>query len=146
MSRQNYIRIVFFVSVLVFNPAVANTLQVATNIRTRIETTITHDIASVLYKKGLEEQTAFERAEEAVGDDDETFAIMLENLLYGCSEISKDEILDYLATVALHRQHIELSSYDQLIGMYNKIKRSAPNEKIRNSLSTIARKNALIIG
>ena len=146
MSTQNYIRIIFFVSVLVFNPAVADTLQITTNIRTRIDTTITQDIASLLYRKGLEEQTAAERAEEITGDDAAMFALMLENLLCGCNRITKDEILDYLATAALHRQHIELNSYDQLIGIYNKIKQSAPDEEARRNLSAVARKNTFLVG
>lgn len=146
MSTQNFIRITFFVSVLIFNPAVADTLQVATNLQSRINTTVTQDIASVLYRRGLEEQTADERAEEMVGDDAEAFAMMLNNLLHGCSSITKEEILDYLAATALHKQKVELSSYEHLIHIYSKIKQTVPDEEVRNRLSAIAKRNTAMIG
>jgi ADP-ribosylglycohydrolase len=132
--------------VLVFNPAVADTLKITTNIQSRINTTIIQNIASTLYKRGLEKQTANERAEEMVGDDTEVFAMMLDNLLNECSDITKGEILDYLATAALHKQEVELSSYDHLVYIYSKIKQSVPNEKARNRLSMIAKRNMAMIG
>jgi len=146
MNKQNIIRITLFVSILIFNPAVADTLRSATNLQTNINTTITENIASILYKRGLEEKAAKERAEEFVEDDERLFALMLDNLLYGCSDITKEEILEHLSTAALHRKSIALDSYAHLIDIYSKIKRSTPDQKARKKLNTIAKRNTLMLG
>lgn len=138
------IRITLFVSILIFNPAVADTLRSATNIQSNLNTTITENIASILYKRGLEEKSAKKRAEEFLEDDERLFALMLDNLLYGCSDITKEEMLEHLSTAALHRQSIALDSYAHLIDIYSKIKRSTPDKEARKKLSTIAKGNAAV--
>ena len=145
MNKQNIIRITLFVSVLVFNPAVADTLRISTNIQFNHNTTIAENIASTLYRKGLEEKTAKKRARELVKGDERLFAVMLNNLLNGCSDITKEEVLEYLSTAALHRQDIALNSYDQLIGIYSKLKRTIPDENVRKKLSAVAKRNALML-
>ena len=143
MNRQNFIRITFFISVLVFNPAVADTLQFsAGNIESKINRSITQEIASVLYRRGLEERVAEERASELTDESDETFASMINNLLSNCREIGRAELLDYLANAALHRQKIALDSYDQLIHIYSSVKQSMPDSRSRARLSMVAGKNA----
>ncbi len=146
MNKQNFIRITLFISVLVFNPAIADTLRIATNIQTDLNINITEEIASTLYKRGLEQKVAKERAEELIKGDAELFVMMLNNLLYGCDDIAKDEIVKYLSKAALHKQIVTLNSYDQLIDIYSKIKKSTPDEEVRKKLSVIAKRNGLMIG
>ncbi len=146
MNKQNIIRITLFVSILVFNPAVADTLRSVTNIQTNLNTTITENITSILHKRGLEEKSAKKRAEEFLGDDERLFSLMLGNLLYGCSDITKEEILEHLSTSALHRQSMALDSYAHLIDIYSKIKQSTPEKEMRKKLSAIAKSNAMVFG
>ena len=144
MNKQNFIRITLFISVLVFNPAIADTLRIATNIQTNLNINITEEIASTLYKRGLEQKVAKERVEELIKGDAELFVMMLNNLLYGCDDIAKEEIVKYLSKAALHKQIVTLNSYDQLIDIYSKIKKSTPDEEVREKLSVIAKRNALM--
>ena len=146
MNKQNFIRITLFISVLVFNPAIADTLRIAANIQTNLNINITEEIASTLYKRGLEQKVANERVEELIKGDAELFAMMLNNLLYGCDDIAKEEIVKYLSKAALHKQIVTLNSYDQLIDIYSKIKKSTPDEEVREKLSVIAKRNGLMIG
>ena len=146
MNKQNFIRITLFISVLVFNPAIADTLRIATNIQTNLNINITEEIASTLYKRGLEQKVAKERVEELIKGDAELFVMMLNNLLYGCDDIAKEEIVKYLSKAALHKQIVTLNSYDQLIDIYSKIKKSTPDEEVREKLSVIAKRNGLMIG
>ena len=144
MNKQNIIRITLFVSVLVFSPAIADTLRIATNIQTNLNINITEEIASTLYKRGLEQKVANERVEELIKGDAELFVMMLNNLLYGCDDIAKEEIVKYLSKAALHKQIVTLNSYDQLIDIYSKIKKSTPDEEVREKLSAIAKRNTLM--
>jgi hypothetical protein len=146
MSKQNFIRITLFVSVLVFNPAFADTFRIATNIQSSYKTTVVDDIASVLYERGLEEKAARERAANLVGEDAELFALMLDTFLHECSDISREELLAHLGTAALHRQKISLDSYAHLIDLYTKIKRTTPDDKVRSRLSAVAGSNRMMLG
>ncbi len=146
MNKQNIIRITFFVSILVFNPVVAQTHRISTNIQTNLNINITEEIASVLYERGLEEETANKRAEELVEGNTELFSLMLSNLLLGCNSIAKDDMVKYLSRAALHKQSVKLNSYDQLIDIYSKIRKSTPNREVREKLSAIAKSNVLMIG
>jgi len=144
MNKQNFIRITLFISVLVFTPAIADTLRIASNIQTNLNINITEEIASTLHKRGLEQKVAKERAEELVKGDAGLFALMLDNLLYECSDITREEALEHLGAAALSRQSIALDSYAQLIGIYSKIKRSTPNKEARKRLGAAAKRNALM--
>ena len=145
MNKQNFIRITFFISVLAFNSAMADTLRIATNIQTNLNINIAKEIASTLYKRGLEQKVAKARVEELANGNEELFAIMLDNLLYGCDNITKEEAIKYLSKAALHKQSVALNSYDQLIDIYSKIKKSTPDKEVREKLSVIAKSNALML-
>ncbi|MEA3490490.1 MAG: hypothetical protein U9R27_01170 [Campylobacterota bacterium] len=146
MNKQNIIQITLFVSVLVFNPVVADTHRIGTNIQTNLNLNITEEITSLLYKRGLEEKAAKERAEELVEGNAELFTLMLNNLLYRCNSIAKENIVKYLSLAALHKQSVTLNSYDQLIDIYSKIKKSTPDIDVREKLSAIAKSNTLMVG
>ncbi len=146
MNKQNIIRITLFISILVFNPVVADTLRITANMRTNFNSSIIKNITSTLYKRGVEEKSAKKIAEELINGDEERFTLMLENFLYGCSDITKEEILEYLGTAALYRRSIALDSYDQLIDIYSNTKGLTPDETVRKKLSAIAKKNTLIFG
>ena len=146
MSKQNFIRITLFISVLVFNPAAADTFRITANIQSSRKTAVTEDIAAVLYERGLEEKAAKERAAGLVGEDAELFALMLDTLLHECGDISREELLTHLGTAALHRQEISLDSYAHLIDLYTKIKRTTPDEKTLGSLRAVAGSNRMLLG
>ncbi len=146
MNRQNIIRITLFLSVLVFNPAVAETLRSVTNIRANTSRSITEEIASSLHDMGLEQKAAKQRAEELVGGDAELFALMLDNLLHNCSDLSREDIVGHFSKAALHRKNIELNSYDHLIDIYSRINHSTPGKETLEELSAIAKGNTMLIG
>ena len=98
-----------------------------------------------MHKRGIEEEAAKEISEDFVEGKDELFALMLENLSRACSDLGKEEILEYLSTEALHRQNVHLDSYDQLVHMVSKIRQTAVDGKTLRRLSAIARENAFLM-
>ncbi len=145
MSKENLLRISLFVSVLVFNPLVAETLKPIKNVQTQQETRVSTGIAKVLHKRGLDEDAAKKISQEFVADDEELFASMMENLLNGCKDISKDELLTYLSNEALFRKSVNFESYDQLVAMASKIKQKALNEVTLRELQMIAKENRQLL-
>ncbi|HFQ61787.1 MAG TPA: hypothetical protein ENK39_05755 [Epsilonproteobacteria bacterium] len=145
MSKENLLRISLFVSVLVFNPVVAETLKPIANVQTQQETRVSTSIAKVLHKRGLDEDAAKKISQEFVADDEELFASMIENLLNGCKDISKDELLTYLSNEALFRKSVNFESYDQLVAMTSKIKQKALDEVTLRELQMIAKENRQLL-
>jgi len=145
MDKRNLISVTLLVSALAFNPLVAQ--QLNANINIQIErNTVSSSIASILHKRGLDEDAAQVISNNLIDEEDELFAFMIENLINECSDLSKEEVLEYLSTAALYRHNVRFDSYAQLVNMVSEIKQKPLNEKILKQLSTIAKKNSLIVG
>ena len=142
MDKRNFISVTLLVSALAFNPLVAQQLNTQTSSQIKLNT-VSSSIASILHKRGLDEDAAQEISDNLVEEEDELFALMIDNLVNNCSSLSKDEILEYLSTAALYRQNVHLDSYAQLVNMVSKIKKKSLDEKTLAQLSTIAKENAL---
>jgi hypothetical protein len=145
MSKDNILRITLFVSVLAFNPVVAETLKPITNIQSQQETRVSTSIANILHKRGLDEDAAEEISQNFVAEDEELFTRMMENLLHGCKSISKDELLAYLSNEALYRKTVSLESYDHLVAMVSKIKQKSLDALTFKELQIIAKQNQQLI-
>jgi len=145
MSKENILRITLFISVLAFNPVVAETLKSTTNIQTQQETRVSTSIANILHKRGLDEDAAEELSQNFVAEDEELFARMLENLLSGCKNLSKEEVLTFLSNEALFRKNVDLESYDTLVSMASKIKQKALDKATLKELQTVAKQNRQLL-
>jgi len=145
MSTQNILRITLFVSVLVFNPAVAEKHSQLNNIQTQQTNSVIQSIADILHKRGLDEDAAQEISAQMVEDEDENFLAMIENILKSCKELTHNEVLEYLSTEALHRKEVKLNSYTQLIHMFSQIKQKSPDKEIREQLSSVAKSNSRLV-
>ena len=145
MSKENLLRISLFVSVLVLNPVVAETVKPTTNIQTQQETRVSTSIASILHKRGLDEDAAEELSQNFVAEDEELFTRMMENLLNGCKSISKEELLTHLSSEALFRKSMDLQSYDHLVAMVSKVKQKALDKVTLKELQTVAKQNRQLL-
>ncbi len=146
MDKRNIISVTLLVSALAFNPLVAQQLNVNI-VSSQVErNTVSSSIASILHKRGLDEDAAEEISNNFVEEEDELFALMIDNLVNECNSVSKNEILEYLSTEALYRKYVHFDSYAQLINMVTKIKKKSLDEMTLKQLSTIAKKNASIVG
>ena len=145
MSKENLLRISLFVSVLVLNPVVAETLTPITNVQTQQETRVSTSIAKVLHKRGLDEDAAQKISQEFVSDDEDLFAAMIENLLNGCKGINKEALLSYLSTKALFRKSVNLEEYDQLVAMVSQIHQKALDDETLIALQNVAKQNKQLL-
>ena len=143
MDKKHFITVSLLLSALAFNPLVANELYLNQISSQRQVNTISSQVASLLYNRGLDEEVADELSEGLV-DDNELFEAMLSNLLNHYPDITTDALFEHLSTVALHRQSIDLSSYDHLLNMVSKIKGTTLTDNELKSLSHISKLNKLL--
>ncbi len=145
MSKENILRITLFVSVLAFNPLVAETLKIPANIQTQQTNSIASGIANILHKRGIDEDAAEEISREFVAEDEALFARMMDNLLSGCKSINKEELLTYLSKEALFRNSVQLHDYDTLVAMVAAIREKALDEVTLSELQMIAKENRQLL-
>lgn len=141
MDKRNFISVTLLVSALAFNPLVAQ--QLNANVSSQIErnTTVSSSIASILHNRGLDEDAAQEISNNLIDEEDELFALMIENLVNECISLNKEEVLEYLSTAALYRQDVHFDSYAQLVNMVSKIKQKSLDVKTLKQLSAVAKQN-----
>jgi len=149
MSKQNVLRITLFVSVLAFNPAIAQIGQ-RTDTETRLtesqkKQTITDDIAMCLEAKGLEADAAERISRLFVSENGAKMEKMVTNITEN-THLTKEAILSYLGNEALFGKSVSLDRYDTLVSMANRINGATPDPQIRTQLKITAEKNSELIG
>ncbi|PHS40706.1 MAG: hypothetical protein COB07_04135 [Sulfurovum sp.] len=145
MKKHHFISITLIISGLALNPLIANTTVKRATQTQSTNHTISASIASILHHRGIDEETAEEISNNLL-EEDETLLAMMQNLEEVCSIVSREEVLEYLSTAALHRQNVRFDSYDQLIAMVSKIKQTSLDTKTLQNLRDVAKKNALLVG
>jgi len=144
MNKQNFLTLTLIISGLALNPVMADA-KVRADMESAPTQTINHSVSSsistVLYNRGLEEETANELAANLVEEEDEMLLAMLLQTLDVKNIVSHKEVLEHLSTAALHRQTIDFKSYDALVGMVSKIKKCTLDENTLKQLSYLAKIN-----
>ena len=139
MNKQNLLTLTLIISGLALNPVMAEAVINTVASTQTINHSISSSISTVLYNRGLEEETADELASAMVDEEDEMFLAMLLQTLDAKNIASRIEVLEYLSTAALHRQSIDFKKYDDLVGMVSNIKKRALDENTLKQLSYLAK-------
>lgn len=140
--RRNFISLTVFVSSLLLSPFTIAPLNANTQIKSK---SISITIASILHKRGIDEDAAEKISKSFIGENEELFSIMLRNLINDCSSLNQKEILDFISDSALHKKTIDLSSYASLIKIVQKVNPTALNQKTMQEIEKIAGKNSLYL-
>ena len=143
MENRNFLTVTLLVSALAFNPLSAieiNTYE--TNSQRQINS-VSSNIASILHKRGLDEDVSHAFSQDLV-ENEALFTAMLGNFLMHYPDIGQEEVFEHLSTAALHRQNIQFDSYDHLVNMASKIQGKVLNEKALDQLRSISRLNQMI--
>ena len=135
---------------LLYSTLVATALTLSPFIVTPLNATVAHatqtsnisfNMVKILHNRGLDEDAAQKLVDKFVGNDEELFTVLLENFENRCQVLSRDEIMNYLSTLALQRKSINLDSYSALINMVHKITHKSPSQETLVELQNIANMN-----
>ena len=141
MNKQNLLTLTLIISGLALNPVMADAVVNSAASTQNINHSVSSSISSILYNRGLEEETAEALAQGVVDEEDEMFLSLLLQTLDEKNIVSRQEVLEYLSTEALHRRKVDFKSYDALVGMVSKIKKSVLDENTRKQLTYLAKVN-----
>lgn len=144
MNKQNIIQLTFFISILVFNPAVAENITPVLNIEAQEKSTVFTDIATCLTEKGLEEEVSHTLAKNVFVEDALTIETMMRNV-ENTSSVTRNELVQYVSMEALYKHKVSLHEYDSLIGMVSKIRKKSPDVKMLSEVRDIARLNSALV-
>lgn len=142
MHKQNNIfSITLIITGLVLSPAMAETTEerIVLSQSLKVNKTLVSSIAQILHNRGLEEEVAEELASNLLDEENKMLLAMLMKELEAQNIVSHLQVLEYLSSEALHKQKVDVRSYDQLIGMVAKITQKPVEENIRQRLSQIAK-------
>ena len=141
MKNQNMLTITLIIAGLSFSPIMAEEIQYIVTKQKTIKQTISSNIAKILHKRGLDEEVAAEMAENFLSHEDEILLAILIQNLENHNIVTRDEVLEYLSDAALHRQKINVKSYDHILGMVSNIRHKALDEPTRKMLSQLVKIN-----
>ena len=143
MSKQSFMTVTLLVSALAFNPLIATELNTnVTNNQRQIQT-VTGSIASILHHRGLDEDAAYVLSKNLI-EDDALFETLLNNLLDNYEDINHEEIYEHLSTAALHRQNIDLRSYDHLVNLVSKVNKRVLTDLELTQLRSVSKLNQMV--
>jgi len=143
MENRNFLTVTLLISALAFNPLSATEMDTYRTNSQRQVNTVSSTIASLLHKKGLDEDVSHAFSRDLV-EDEALFTAMLGNFLIHYPAVSQEEVLDHLSTVALHRQNIQFDAYDHLVSMASKIQGNTLNADALDRLRAISKLNQMI--
>jgi len=141
-KNENILSSVLLASTLTLTPVITTSLNASTHLKAN---SLSNSIAKNLHRRGIDRDASLKIANNIFTINEELFALMLQNLEHGCDSLSKNEILDFLATQALMQKNIDLNSYSYLVNMIYQIKNKALTQKDLKNLNAIAIKNSFYL-
>jgi hypothetical protein len=141
MNKQHFITITLVISGLAFTPIIADSEFNRITHSQNVSHTVAANISSILYNRGIDADAADDLSINFVNEEDELFLTMMIQALDERNIVSREEVLEYLSTAALHKQNIDFKKYDNLIGMVSTIKQEALDTSTLKQLSNIAKIN-----
>ena len=139
-KQNNIITITLIITGLALNPLMGESVESRVGYNKVNHSSVVSSIAKILHNRGLEENAAEMIASELVNEDDSMLLALMHNL-ENHNIATKDEVLVYLSQLALHKQKPDFKSYDQLIGMVEKIKQKPIDDITRKKLRELAEVN-----
>lgn len=142
MHKHNILTITLIISGLALNPVMGENTDLRKIAYSKVNHTfIVTGISNILQDRGVEAKAAESMASALVDEKDGMLLTAIAYSLEHHKIVTKDEILAYLSQAALHKRKLDFNSYDQLIGMVEKIKQKPIDDHTRKKLRELANVN-----
>ncbi|NOR55823.1 MAG: hypothetical protein GQ531_06395 [Sulfurovum sp.] len=139
MKSQNLFTMTLIISGLALTPVYALRAEHSFRVTQTAERTLSTQIILDLTQRGLEQQSAEALVFALLRQVDETELETLIGQLQEQNIVKPKEVYAYVASLALHKQNMDFSSYDALLGLVMQIQGQAVDEKTCKQLSLIVK-------
>lgn len=140
--QKRYIFVMpLILSGLALNPVMGETPEQRINYRKVHSTSVVSRVAELLHDRGLEEKASKTLALQLIGGEEAAGLGMMLDRLVTENIVTEKEALEYLSQAALFRHKIDFKSYDQMLGMVEKIKRKTLDQHTRKILHELVQLN-----
>ena len=119
MNKRILISTVFISNIIFASVLPSQINQISLN-KNRLGTFSTV-VSQHLYKRGLDKEIAQKKVSSFLIGEDFENDLMIQNILSNLSMLEYDSVIEYIANSALYSKEVDLSSYDTIIGMVQKI-------------------------
>ncbi len=141
--NNKLIFITVFISNIAFGAVVSLPTRIDT-INTKENQTLAHKSVKKLSQQGLESDVALNQVTNTLKAHGNTSEIMVQNILAAVPTLHEEDIVAFVAQKALHKEHIDLSSYETLISLIQHKSRVLLDSKMTNTLQQICTRNQQI--
>ena len=119
MNKRILISTVFISNIIFASVLPSQINQISLN-KNRLGTFSTV-VSQHLYKRGLDKEIAQKKVSSFLIGEDFENDLMIQNILSNLGMLEYDSVIEYIANSALYSKEVDLSSYDTIIGMVQKI-------------------------
>lgn len=146
MKRQ-----ILIITVLLTNIALGAALPINNRVEREIDTNKknTNALAGAasryLFNKGLDKSVADKKVLKSLGGNEYRNSLMAQNLIDKFKGIKHDDIVAYIGDCALYEKRVDLSSYDEIIGLVQKKSRLALDKTTLEKIEKICFENRKIM-
>lgn len=142
MTTRQILSLTLLVTTLTLNAASTKEVILSTKQQSN---SISTAIANILYKKGIEKDSALEITNTMICENEKLFSVMLKNYTIAMSA-NHNDVLNTLAQFALHSKKADLTSYSFLIKLTNYANIATIDKEILAILDKVSTNNSLLKG
>lgn len=136
MKNTNILYTALVAASLTISPLLTSTLSAT--VAQATQNNLSFNVAKILHSRGIDDDASHKIANDFFAGNEDLFAVLLGNLEYRCSVLNRDELMNYISSLALKRESLNLDSYASLVNMLHRIKHQAPSKKILKELKDVA--------
>jgi len=138
---------ILITTVLISNIIFASVLPAQinqTNFNKKRVGTFSSAVSLHLFKRGLEEEIAQKKVSDFLVGEDFENDLMIHNILSAFDSIEYDNVLDYIANSTLYSKEVDLSSYETIVGMVQKIDGVSLDKLTLEKIEKVSLENKMI--
>lgn len=106
--------------------------------------TFSSAVSLYLYKKGLDKNVAQEKVSQFLVGGDFENDLMVQNILNNFERVNYEGIIEYIAQATLHSKKVDLSSYESIIGVLQKINNTLVDKQTLAKIEKVSLENEKI--
>jgi len=142
MATKQILSLTLLTTALMLNASTPIEIRVTTR---QQSTSLSTTIANILFKRGLEKETAFKIAKKVIGENETLFSMMLQNYIKTTAS-NQDAVLKLLTQYALTNTKTDFTSYSFLIKLTQSLHSTRLNKEMLSKLDKISTNNSLFKG